>query len=77
MGNLVITRTRDLVTKIALNKASGSGEYDLPAGAVVLNPDGTVRIGNLKLLVLLPWHGIHSMHLTQGQQHGSRGFALS
>jgi HK97 family phage major capsid protein len=50
MGNLVITRTRDLVTKIALNKASGSGEYDLPAGAVVLNPDGTVRIGNLRVV---------------------------
>jgi HK97 family phage major capsid protein len=50
MGNLVITRVRDLVTKIALNKASGSGEYDLPAGAVVLNPDGTVRIGNLKVV---------------------------
>jgi len=50
MGNLVITRVRDLVTKIALNKASGSGEYDLPSGAVVLNPDGTVRIGNLKVV---------------------------
>lgn len=50
MGNLVITRIRDLVTKIALNKASGSGEYDLPAGAVVLNPDGTVRIGNLRVV---------------------------
>ena len=50
MGNLVITRLRDLVTKIALNKASGSGEYDLPEGAVVLNPDGTVRIGNLRVV---------------------------
>jgi HK97 family phage major capsid protein len=57
MGNLVITRTRDLVTKIALNKASGSGEYDLPAGAVVLNPDGTVRIGNLKSC----WYFSHGM----------------
>lgn len=50
MGNLVITRSRDLVTKIALNKASGSGEYDLPESAVVLNPDGTVRIGNLRVV---------------------------
>lgn len=49
-GNLIIVRKRDLVTKIALNKASGSGEYDLPAGAVVFNPDGTVRIGNLRVV---------------------------
>jgi HK97 family phage major capsid protein len=46
-GNLAIVRSRDLVTKIALNKAQGSGEYNFPPGSIVLSPDGTVRIGNL------------------------------
>lgn len=45
-----IVRSRDMVTKIGLNKASGSGEYDLPQNSVVFRPDGTVGIGNLTVV---------------------------
>lgn len=49
-GTHAIVRSRDLITKIALNKSTGSGKYDLPSGAVVFNPDGTVKIGNLTVV---------------------------
>lgn len=49
-GTHAIVRSRDLITKIALNKATGSGEYDLPSGTVVFRPDGTVSIGNLSVV---------------------------
>lgn len=49
-GNMAIVRSRDLVTKIGLNKASGSGEYNLPPNSVVFRADGTVGIGNLTVV---------------------------
>lgn len=46
-GNTVILNVRDAV-KIGLNKASGSGEYDLPAGTVVFE-NGRLRVAGLNI----------------------------
>lgn len=48
-GTDIVVRRRDLVQKFVLNKASGSGEYDLPENAIRYNADGTVAIGNLRV----------------------------
>lgn len=49
-GTDIILRRRDLVQKFILNKASGSGEYDLPENAVIYNADGTVTVGTLNVV---------------------------
>lgn len=46
-GNTAIFNVRDAVA-IGLNKASGSGEYDLPNGSVVYQ-DGRLRVGGLNI----------------------------
>lgn len=46
-GNTAIFNVRDAV-KIGLNKASGSGEYDLPAGTVVFE-NGRLRVAGLNI----------------------------
>ena len=45
-GNLIILNTRDQVN-LGLNTATGSGEFDLPAGSVAFS-NGTLVIGGLK-----------------------------
>lgn len=46
-GNTAILNVRDAV-KIGLNKAVGSGEYDLPAGTVVFQ-NGALRVAGLQM----------------------------
>lgn len=46
-GNTAIFNVRDAV-KIGLNKAQGSGEYDLPAGTVVFE-NGRLRVAGLNI----------------------------
>ncbi len=45
-GNLIILNTRDQVN-LGLNTATGSGEFDLPAGSVAFS-NGTLVIGGLR-----------------------------
>lgn len=45
----VLMNNRDLVSLIALNKASGSGEYDLPPGTIVVI-NGQLTIGGARVI---------------------------
>lgn len=45
----ILMNHRDLVNYVALNKASGSGEYDLPIGSVVV-VNGQMSIGGVPVL---------------------------
>lgn len=47
--SVIIVNNRDLVSLIALNKAEGSGEYDLPVGTVVTTQAG-LSIGGIPVV---------------------------
>jgi HK97 family phage major capsid protein len=50
LGNYVVTNFRDLV-KLGLNKASGSGEYNLPEGTVAF-VNGRLQIGGIQTVAV-------------------------
>lgn len=65
-GNLIILNTRDMVN-IGLNTATGSGEFNLPAGSVAFS-NGELSIGGLRTVGVsnptMPYNTFYSLDTT-------------